>query len=388
MHLKDTELPGKTPQTLSHNIETRQVESKNITALPGEAVFVDAGYLVEGRSFDKYGLSIDQDLRKGLNSLRRFLKKPLLLDRFLQNDAERSAWIKRQQADVQKILSNNRLSTRELYLALKAIDVILIGLDELVEKFPEKRAIVSNRIELIRPHLEAIASISSRDKSQQWLNESSYQNRLAVLSHIEVIASQMIKLFEVKVNRIQYTLENPRQSFVETIQRLGIFISSSPDPKKTSPSEFLARGENFSRNLGIKKSLEPTAGKNGDFGVFLGDTLTCLMYKSESGIYYIFSKEDIAKDWLLYYGQSFNEMMQSIASNNKLDLSKYGDGLDAEQQVFKQHAIYQANLGIATSPNKLDVSKAKAIILTPDIATPEVLSQFDDSLLAVIAIAR
>lgn len=145
----------------------------------------------------------------------------------------------------------------------------------------------------------------------------------------------------------------------DVLVSLGINIPTEPT-KGALPNHWLIRGENNIGRLTSNLKMEPHHGEWATFGVFFADNAAALPHR---GIYYVLQREDLSSHWLTCPSDEARQRLEEVAQLRHLDLTKVSSGLQAEEELFRNHPIYQMVKGICTVPDPVEIARARLILV-------------------------
>lgn len=162
-------------------------------------------------------------------------------------------------------------------------------------------------------------------------------------------------------------LERKRDALYFVLNSQGICLPYSPS-LDTTPGRWVVRAERDVNRLKnpLENHFRPHDGQYGEFGVFLGDNLSCLMYP-DRGIYWVFESRDISGSWLCVPSEEWQERYQQVIRENRLNPESFGDGFRAQQEIHEQHFVYNRETGVCTSPVALSPLAAAKVLITEGV---------------------
>jgi len=161
-----------------------------------------------------------------------------------------------------------------------------------------------------------------------------------------------------------------RSQFVATLKKFGVDVPATPTPTQTSPQKWLLRGENGNYRLinPAASQFQPQSGEWGRYGVFTADSLSPVVFPC-SGAIYVFDRDQLfAPEWVSISSLRYRQLLEKVAEERNLDLSKIGDGVEAELAVAKQYHLYDPKTSITTLPVPISLNSdsIRYVLLTPD----------------------
>lgn len=156
----------------------------------------------------------------------------------------------------------------------------------------------------------------------------------------------------------------------DALRQNGIDIPDTSQPGNINPRTWLIRSESNKNRLldENQQSFHPNAGQMGSHGVFLGDCLAPIMYPNP-GAYYVFDTSTVGTKWLPIPSESYIERVNQISIQYSLKVEKIGDGIMAENILFRRLSTYQHHHGIASVPYPISLDKVNRIFLTKAFLT-------------------
>src|SRR3990172_8173475 len=164
-------------------------------------------------------------------------------------------------------------------------------------------------------------------------------------------------------------LERKQNALYFVLNWQGICLPSSPSFENNTPGRGVVRAESGTVNR-LKNPLEnpfvPNAGQYGEFGVFLGDNLSSLMYP-ERGIYWVFESGSISESWLCAPSREWQARYEQVIRENGLNPKSVTDGYRAEEELYRQHFVYKKRTGVCTSPVPFSPLAAAQVLVTEGV---------------------
>lgn len=125
---------------------------------------------------------------------------------------------------------------------------------------------------------------------------------------------------------------------------------------QNGPGKWIIRGKQSSKPDSV---LKPQPGQYGTYGVFFADNQEGLVIPNTG---YLYVADATRYGWLVSGSSEWKRELVNIAEQRMLNLTKIGDGIEAESILYHSFCVYQPIHGYATIPNEIEFNELAYVL--------------------------